>query len=61
MPFLISSKVSESLKKIRVAVEKNSNNVRLLAYSNECLEQYTRRDNLRLFNFPATEEGDCPY
>ena len=58
VPFLISSKVSESIKKIEVAVEKNSNNVRLLAYSNERLEQYTRRDNLRLFNFPPTEEGE---
>ena len=56
VPFLISSKVSKSHKKIEVAVEKNANNVRLLAYSNEKLEQYTRRDNLRLFNFPSCED-----
>ena len=30
----------------------------MLAYANEKLEQYTRRDNLRIFNFPNCEAGE---
>ena len=33
-------------------------NVRQLVFHNEKLEQYTRRDNLRLFNFPLCEDDD---
>ena len=35
--------------------------MRLLAYHHEKLEQYTRRDNLRLFNFPACNSEDELY
>ena len=35
-----------------MAVDKNKVKLRLLAYHNEKLEQYTRSDNLRLFNSP---------
>lgn len=38
-----------------MSVDKNAANIRLLAYHHESLEQYTRRDNLRLFNFPVCE------
>lgn len=58
VPFVMANKVTtESLNKLKVSVEKNKSNVRLLAYHHDKLEQYTRRDNLRLFNFPiCTDE-----
>ena len=58
-PFMNANKVTEeSVKKLQVAVDKNKVNLRLLAYHNEKLEQYTRRDNLRLLNFPVCEDKD---
>lgn len=59
VPFVLTNKtVAENVKKLQVAVEKNKTNLRMLAYRNERLEQYTRRDNLRLFNFPIIESED---
>lgn len=59
VPFvLINKSVAENVKKLQVAVEKNKSNLRILAYHNERLEQYTRRENLRLFNFPACEDTE---
>ena len=45
------------VKKLQVAVDKNKLSLRLLAYHNDKLEQCTRRDNLRLFNFPLCDDG----
>lgn len=59
IPFVMVNKVSaENLNKIKVTVEKNKSNVRLLAYHHDKLEQYTRRDNLRLFNFPNCADDE---
>lgn len=59
IPFVMVSKATaENLNKIKVTVEKNKSNVRLLAYHHDKLEQYTRRDNLRLFNFPTCTDDE---
>ena len=52
--------LTESLGKssVKQDIKKNQKNIRLLAYANEMLEQYTRRDNLRIFNFPNCEDGE---
>ena len=55
---MLTKVTEESVKKLQVAVDKNKVSLRLLAYHNEKLEQYTRRDNLRLFNFPMCEDKD---
>lgn len=58
-PFVISAKaLTDSLGNIKESIDKNRKNLRLLAYANKKLDQYTRRDNLRLFNFPACEDGE---
>ena len=58
-PFLMTNQVMEaSVKKLKVTVDKNKVNLRQLAYHNEKLEQYTRRDNLRLFNFLLCDDAD---
>lgn len=55
---MVSAKtVSDSLGNLKDDINKTRKNLRLLAYSQEKLEQYTRRDNLRLFNFPACKDG----
>ena len=57
-PFMnITNTTATKVKKLQVAVDKNKLNLRLLAYHNDKLEQYTRRDNLRLFNFPLCDDG----
>lgn len=57
-PFMVSARaVADSLGAIKETIDKNKKNIRLLAYAQEKLEQYTRRDNLRLFNFPACEDS----
>ena len=59
VPFVVASKTqNETVKKIQVNVKKNSVNIRNLAYHHEKLEQYTRRDNIRLFNFPTCDDGE---
>ncbi|MCG8032555.1 MAG: hypothetical protein JAZ03_10310, partial [Candidatus Thiodiazotropha taylori] len=57
-PFMVLNKVSEeTLAKVQTSVDKNTLNIRKIAYYNEKLEQYTRRDNLRLFNFPLCDDS----
>ena len=57
-PFMVSAKaLTDSLGNIKQSIDKNRKNLRLLAFANEKLEQYTRRDNLRIFKFPACEDG----
>ena len=57
-PFMnITNTSATKVKKLQVAVDKNKLNLRLLAYHNDKLEQYTRRDNLHLFNFPLCDDG----
>ena len=57
-PFMnITNTTATKVKKLQVAVDKNKLNLRLLAYHNDKLEQYTSRDNLRLFNFPLCDDG----
>ena len=59
LPFLMANKSTiDTVNKIKVTVEKNSANLRSLAYHHDKLEQYTRRDNLRLFNFPTCNDDD---
>lgn len=59
IPFITASKaVNETVNKLKVSVEKNASNVRILAYHHDKLEQYTRRDNLRLFNFPVCDDNE---
>ena len=58
-PFLMVTKNAESsVKKLSVTVEKNKVNLRRLTYHHEKLEQYTRRDNLRMFNFPLCNDDE---
>ena len=58
-PFMISAKaLTDRLGNIKQSIDKNTKNLRLLAFANEKLEQYTRRDNLRIFKFPACEDGE---
>ena len=57
IPFIMATKTqTETVTKLQVAVEKNSTNVRNLAFHHDKLEQYTRRDNIRLFNFPVCND-----
>ena len=57
-PFMVSARaVADSLGTIKQNIDKNKSNIRVIAYAQERLEQYTRRDNLRLFNFPACEDA----
>lgn len=59
IPFVVASKTqNETVNKIKVNVEKNLVNIRNLAYYHDKLEQYTRRDNIRLFNFPTCDDGE---
>ena len=56
---MISAKsLTDSLGNIEESIDKNKKILRLLAYANEKLEQYIRRDNLRLFNFTACEDRE---
>ena len=60
-PFMVFAKtLTESLGRssVKQDIKKNQKNIRLLAYANERLEQYTRRDNLRIFNFTNCEDGE---
>ena len=58
-PFMISAKaITDSLGTIKQSINKNTKNLRLLAFANEKLEQYTRRDNLRILKFPACADGE---
>ena len=51
--FMVSaSALTDSLASVKKNVTKDQKNLRLLSYAHEKLEQYSRRDNLRLFNFP---------
>ena len=43
---------------VKQDIKKNQKNIGLLAYANEKLKQYTRMDNLRIFNFPNCEDGE---
>ena len=53
VPFMVSaSALTDSLASVKKNVTKDQKNLRLLSYAHEKLEQYSRRDNLRLFNFP---------
>ena len=56
---MVSAKaLTDSFGSIKQSIDKNRKNLRLLAFANEKLEQYTRRDNLRIFKFPACEDRD---
>ena len=58
-PFMESARaVADSLGNIKENIDKNKKNIRLTAYAHEKLEQYTRKDNLRLFNFPPCEDAE---
>ena len=58
-PFMMMNKeTGANVRKLKVKVDKNSVNVRQLAFHNERLEQYTRRENLRLFNFPLCDDDN---
>lgn len=58
-PFMVSaSALTGSLSSIKQNIDKNKRNIRLLSYAHEKLEQYTRRDNLRLFNFPTCDDAE---
>ena len=57
--FMASAKtLTESLGRVKQDIKKNQKNIRLIAYKNEKLEQYTRRDNLGILNFPNWEDGE---
>ena len=53
---MINKETDANVRKLKVTVDKSTVNVRQLAFHNERLEQYTRRDNLRLFNFPLCDD-----
>ena len=56
---MISAKaLTDSLGNMKESIDKNKKILRLLAYAIEKLEHYTRRDNLRLFNFSACEDRE---
>ena len=46
-PFMVSARaVADSLGAIKETIDKNKKNIPLLAYAQEKLKQYTRRDNI---------------